>query len=117
MYIWISLESLGIGLWLWGLLWSSRGFVVNLKFIKNFGQRFVHDGHFLRGRFAGLREDFVADACRLLRDRFLGDEIWVEMGLPLARCQEIVRESQSMQVFRQMLFSRIVPDLKRIGLI
>lgn len=63
------------------------------------------------------REDFVADACRLLRDRFLGDEVWIEMGLPLERCREIVLESPSMQVFRRMLFSRIVPDLKRIGLI
>jgi hypothetical protein len=63
------------------------------------------------------REDFVADACRLLRDRFLGDEVWIEMGLPVERCREIVLASPSMQVFRQMLFSRIVPDLKRIGLI
>jgi hypothetical protein len=63
------------------------------------------------------REDFVADACRLLRDRFLGEEIWREMGLPVEHCKEIVLQSQSMQVFRQMLFSRIVPDLKRIGLI
>jgi hypothetical protein len=63
------------------------------------------------------REDFVADACRLLRDRFLGDEIWLEMGLPVERCNAIVLESYSMSVYRQMLFSRIVPDLKRIGLI
>ena len=63
------------------------------------------------------REDFAADACRLLRDRFLGEEVWLEMGLPVERCKEIVLESTSMQVFRQMLFSRIVPDLKRIGLI
>jgi hypothetical protein len=63
------------------------------------------------------REDFVADACRLLRDRFTGDEIWIEMGLPLERCREIVAGSESMRVFRTMLFSRIVPDLKRIGLI
>lgn len=63
------------------------------------------------------REDFVADACRLLRDRFLGDEVWVEMGLPLEECRDVVLRSPSMQVFRQMLFSRIVPDLKRIGLI
>ncbi len=54
------------------------------------------------------REDFVADACRLLRDRFLGDEVWIEMGLPVERCREIVLGSPSMQVFRQMLFSRIV---------
>lgn len=63
------------------------------------------------------REDFVADACRLLRDRFLGEEVWSEMGLPVAECLEVVKTSQPMMIFRTMLFSRIVPDLKRIGLL
>jgi hypothetical protein len=61
------------------------------------------------------REEFCVDACYLMRDRFLGEEIWDRLGLP----QEIgpyVEHSEVMREFRSFLFLRIVPILKDIGL-
>ena len=62
------------------------------------------------------REEFVVDGCYLMRDRFLGDEVWETLGLPLAECQSWVENSELMRVYRGALFSRIVPTIKDIGL-
>jgi hypothetical protein len=62
------------------------------------------------------REEFVVEGCYLLRDRFLGDEVWEQMGLPMAECKEWVDRSELMRVYRTSLFARIVPTIKAIGL-
>ena len=62
------------------------------------------------------REEFVVEGCYLLRDRFLGDEVWEQMGLPMAECKEWVDRSELMRVYRTSLFARIVPTIKDIGL-
>jgi hypothetical protein len=62
------------------------------------------------------REEFVVYASYLMRDRFLGQEVWETLGLPVAECLEYVRGSEMMQEFRKMLFSRIVPTVKDLGL-
>jgi hypothetical protein len=62
------------------------------------------------------REEFVVEGCYLLRDRFLGDEVWEQMGLPIAECKEWVDRSELMRVYRTSLFARIVPTIKDIGL-
>jgi hypothetical protein len=61
------------------------------------------------------REEFCVDACYLMRDRFLGDEIWPRVGLP-PEAGEYVEHSEVMRNFRSFLFLRIVPILKDIGL-
>lgn len=63
------------------------------------------------------REDFVIEASRLMRDRFLATEVWEKMGMPVGECCAIALESPVMQHFRCMLFSKIVPNLKRLGLL
>jgi hypothetical protein len=63
------------------------------------------------------REDFVYEAARLMRDRFLFQEVWEKTSLPLARCMEITMHNEGQRIFRQMLFSKIVPAIKRIGLL
>jgi hypothetical protein len=63
------------------------------------------------------REDFVVHASRLLRDRFLGQEVWERLGLPLRECEEAVAQSELMDMFRRLLFSKIVPNVKRLGLL
>jgi hypothetical protein len=63
------------------------------------------------------REDFVYEAARLMRDRFLFQEVWEKEGLPADKCMEITMNNQGQQMFRRMLFSRIVPCVKRIGLL
>jgi hypothetical protein len=62
------------------------------------------------------REDFVVEGCWLMRDRFLGTEVYETLGLPVAECKEISEHSQVQQAFRSLLFSRIVPCVKDIGL-
>src|SRR5512135_1879285 len=62
------------------------------------------------------REEFAAEACYLMRDRFLAEEVWETLGLPLDECVRYVEESQGMREFRSRLFNRIVPTVKNIGL-
>jgi hypothetical protein len=63
------------------------------------------------------REDFVILASKLMHDRFLGQEIWVRMGLPAKECNDYARRSESMGLFRKLCFSKIVPNIKRLGLL
>jgi len=62
------------------------------------------------------REEFAAEACLLMRDRFLSHEVWETLGLPVAECVQWVDESGQMRDFRSRLFSRIVPIMREIGL-
>jgi hypothetical protein len=62
------------------------------------------------------REEFAVEACYLMRDRFLAEEAWETLGLPVEECVSYVQASQSMRDFRSRLFSRIVPTIKDIGL-
>ena len=62
------------------------------------------------------REEFVVEGCYLMRDRFLGDEVWETLGLPVDECKEWVDRSEMMKSYRSALFSRIVPTIKDIGL-
>jgi hypothetical protein len=62
------------------------------------------------------REEFVVYASYLMRDRFMGREIYEAAGLPVEECMEYVRNSDMLAEFRKMLFSRIVPTVKDLGL-
>ncbi len=63
------------------------------------------------------REDFVVEASRLMRDRFLMQEVWQNLGLPVDDCLAAVKTSPIMQTFQSLLFSKIVPNTKRLGLL
>jgi hypothetical protein len=63
------------------------------------------------------REDFVYEAAVLMRDRFLFQQVWEKLGLPVERCVEFARNNLGQQLFRQMLFAKVVPSIKRIGLL
>jgi hypothetical protein len=63
------------------------------------------------------REDFVFEAARLMRDRFLFQEVWEKMGFPVQECMEIALHNKGQQMFRQLLFAKIVPAVKRVGLL
>ena len=63
------------------------------------------------------REEFLAEGCRLMRDRLLMEDVWEVMGWPVPEVRQIVLESPQMQEFRKMLFSKIVPNVKRLGLL
>jgi len=62
------------------------------------------------------REQFLVEACYLMRDRFEGREVWEALGLPVEECVAYTNESPLMKTFRNGLFMRIVPIVKDIGL-
>ena len=62
------------------------------------------------------REEFCVDACYRMRDRFLGEEVWGRLGLPVDEVVDVVRHAELQLMFRGFLFTRIVPVLKDIGL-
>ena len=70
----------------------------------------------LTARERAEREEFVVEGCYLMRNRFTGQEVWERLGLDVAECLEFTEHSPIMQAFRTLLFSRIVPCVKDIGL-
>jgi hypothetical protein len=62
------------------------------------------------------REEFVVEGCYLMRNRFRGQEVWERLGFDVAECLEFTEHSPIQQAFRTLLFSRIVPCVKDIGL-
>jgi hypothetical protein len=63
------------------------------------------------------RLEFTYEGCRLMRDRLYAVEVWREMGLPEQETYEIVMRSEIMREFQKMLFSKVVPNVKRLGLL
>ena len=77
----------------------------------------------LRDYYQGLtgperadREEFVVEGCHLMRNRFRAQEVWQRMGFDVAECLEFTEQSPVQQAFRALLFSRIVPCVRDIGL-
>jgi hypothetical protein len=62
------------------------------------------------------REEFVIEGCYLMRDRLRGVEVLENFGIPKAEAEEYSENSEFLRLFRQLLFSRIVPCVKDIGL-
>jgi hypothetical protein len=62
------------------------------------------------------REEFLVEACYLMRDRFDAIELWRHLDLPIEECVEHLQASGAQALFRRNLFTRIVPTVKDIGL-
>jgi hypothetical protein len=63
------------------------------------------------------REEFVYEACVLMRDRITNREVWEAMGLDADECIELADQSDLAKQFRYRLFSKIVPNVKSLGLL
>lgn len=63
------------------------------------------------------REDFVFEGLRAMSDRFLFQEVWERVGLPVAECLDITRRSERQIAFRKRLFAKVVPAVARVGLL
>lgn len=63
------------------------------------------------------REEFVIEATVLMRDRLLMEEVWERIGLDPKIWMPWSLNTPFMVGFRQLLFSKIVPNLKRLGLL
>jgi len=63
------------------------------------------------------RQEFCYEAAVRMRDRFLGQEVWEWAGLPVRECCQVMLDSPVQREFRKVLFSKIVPNLKKLGLL
>lgn len=63
------------------------------------------------------REEFLVEACYLMRDRMTqGNVVFEMLGLPVKECEEYTQQSEIVKLYRTLLFQRIVPIVKDIGL-
>ncbi len=63
------------------------------------------------------RQEFAFEAAVRMRDRFLQQEVWDRMGLDVKQVLPLVINSPQRQIFQSMLFSKIVPNCKKLGLL
>ena len=63
------------------------------------------------------REDFIYEASVLMRDRIQSREVWERLGLDADVCIEHAEKSGIAAQFRHRLFSKIVPNVKSLGLL
>ena len=63
------------------------------------------------------REEFVIEAAYLMRERLLMQEVWERLGYDLDVWLKWALETPFMLAFRQLLFAKIVPNLRRLGLL
>ena len=63
------------------------------------------------------REEFVIEACYLMRDRFDAADVYIKLGMPVEELTEHFRHSEQMAMFRRYLFMKIVPNLRKLGLL
>ena len=64
------------------------------------------------------RQEFAFEAAVRMRDRFLQQEVWERMGVPVRPIiKGLLSIPPEQQIFQQMLFSKIVPNCKKLGLL
>ena len=63
------------------------------------------------------RAMFAYEACIVMRERIVATDVFEEFGWDVAAARERFLEAHAMEQFRKFLFTRIVPNLKRIGLL
>ena len=66
------------------------------------------------------REDWAFEVALLMRNRFMAYEVyeeWFEGKISREAWREIVNSAPGMEFFRSVMFSRLVPNLREIGLL
>jgi hypothetical protein len=66
------------------------------------------------------REDWAFEVALLMRNRFLAYEVfdeWFAGKISREKWREVITEAPGMREFRQVMFSRLVPNLRDIGLL
>jgi hypothetical protein len=63
------------------------------------------------------RQEFAFEAAVRMRDRFLQQEVWDRMGIKPGEILPLVIQDPGRAMFQQMLFSKIVPNCKKLGLL
>jgi hypothetical protein len=63
------------------------------------------------------RQEFAFEAATRMRDRFLQQEVWDRMGIDVKEAVKLVMQAPDRQMFQSLLFSKIVPNCKKLGLL
>ncbi len=63
------------------------------------------------------RQEFAFEAAVRMRDRFLQQEVWERMGVDVKEALTLVLQDPNRQQFQNILFSKIVPNCKKLGLL
>jgi len=63
------------------------------------------------------RQEFAFEAAVRMRDRFMQQEVWERQGINMRDIMPIVINDPTREVFQTMLFSKIVPNCKKLGLL
>ncbi len=63
------------------------------------------------------RQQFAFEAAVRMRDRFLQQEVWARMGLDVKEVLPLVMAAPERVMFQSMLFAKIVPNCKKLGLL
>ncbi|MDE0236444.1 MAG: ferritin-like domain-containing protein, partial [bacterium] len=64
------------------------------------------------------RQEFAFEAAVRMRDRFLSQEVWERMGVPVRPMVEnFLSLPADQKPFQNILFSKIVPNCKKLGLL
>jgi hypothetical protein len=63
------------------------------------------------------RQEFAFEAAVRMRDRFLQQETWERLGVDVKEAVKAMQNSPERPIFQGMLFSKIVPNCKKLGLL
>ena len=63
------------------------------------------------------RQEFAFEAAVRMRDRFMQQEVWERMGVNVRDIVPIALADPTRVMFQSMLFSKIVPNCKKLGLL
>ncbi len=63
------------------------------------------------------RQEFAFEAAVRMRDRFLQQEVFDRMGVDVKQAVKLVMQAPDRAVFQSLLFSKIVPNCKKLGLL
>jgi len=63
------------------------------------------------------RQEFAFQAAVRMRDRFLQQEVWERMGVSVPEATQAIMNAPEQRMFQAMLFSKIVPNCKKLGLL
>jgi hypothetical protein len=63
------------------------------------------------------RQEFTYQAIVRMQDRFLMQEVWERFGIDAEDGARLMRSTPEYAMFQHMLFSRIVPNCRKLGLL
>ncbi len=63
------------------------------------------------------RQEFAFEAAVRMKDRLVMQEVWDRLGVPPAHVVQVMSKAPERDEFQILLFSKIVPNLKKLGLL